>query len=827
MSDRNSTETTSDNLSDSATTLSRRGFMQRSAGALLAAGAINQLLPEAASAGTDKSECSRGAESTATDIEARYRRAQYLDQLKYTRKLRNTTLFPHWVGDSNVFWYVRELPDEKLEYRIVDAKSQSNQVAFDHEKLARSLAHAVGKKVVDRQELPLQSVEITLTPRTVSFEAFNEKWRYDDASGACTKLKSYPKEWGISPDGKKAVFVRDYNLWLRDLASGSEKPLTTDGEKFYVYSGMPTVYGRQEGQSLEVSWSSDSKWVFTHLIDTREVKVAPPLIQHVPTDGTLRPNFIHPDRRVAFPEDEHIECYRFVAIDVVTGQVNKADFEPTPVLYPPYVGYFSGGRGWWNKDNRRAYFVHLKRGGKNAQLVEFDTHTGNTRVLIDDPHDGVIAFQPISHLVPVFQPLPETNEIIWFSERDGCAHFYLHDLNTGKLKNAITEGEWVVRNLLHVDLGRRELFIQSSGRVPGNHLHYGDICRVNIDTGELTPVATSNDEHTVCDGRDAIVYGEARGVSANGKYIALTRSRVDTVPVSLLLDRDGNTLMEIETADVSALMDGMPWPESLKFKGADGKTDIYGVVFKPSGFSLDKKYPVIDSSHYFCFPTGSFSNSSHGFYLDAALLAELGFIVVMIAPRGSGMRDAKFNHTDRSLMAANNQADCVAWIRQLAEHYSYIDIDRVGISPIYGSVSSPLVGMFEYPDFYKVGVNISSAAYGRLNSSFGLYEGDWPDFEEMAENFKGKLLLIHGMMDDVIPVAITFRVVEALQKANKDFDMLILPNLGHSYSSYGMRRAWDHYVKHLLGIEPPKNFKLKTGYDLYKMKLAKMQAEKS
>ncbi len=839
LSNTNCTEHTEQN-----TGLTRRHFLQNSAGTLLMAGAGSQLLASSANAAlpqpgnaASESTCSK-ARQMQEDMEARYRRAEVLAQGGSARTMvLNTTIYPNWIGDTDNFWYERETWVGK-QYRLVNAKTGSNNSAFDHKKLALALAKASGEQV-DVDDLPLTDVDINLSPRTISFTAYGKRWDYHEGNQSCREKKVYPKEWGVSPDGKKAVFVRDYNLWLRDLKSGKESPLTKDGEKFYVYAGTPTVYGRQEAPSLEAIWSPDSRRVFTFAIDTRNVKVGAPLVEHVPSDGSLRPRVLHPDRRVAFPADEHIEAYDFFAIEVESGEIQKADFRPSPVLYPPYAGFFTGIRGWWANDSRRAYFIDLERGGKVGRLLEFDTHTGKVKTLIEDRTDSVFTFIPVSHIKTMLVPMPETDELIWFSERSGWSHLYLYDLKTGKLKNPVTQGDWIVRGVLHLDSKRRELFIQTADRKAfsgskqkaGRNPYYSDICRVNIDTGELTEVLSSDHEYVVCDQRNRITWSkDATGVSPDANYIVTTRSRVDQVPVTLLLDRNGRELFTVETADISGLPKNWQWPEPVMLKAADGKTDIYAVVYRPSDFSPDKNYPVLDCTYAYSAPIGSFTNSpvGSGRYFSPAAYAELGFIVVSVNQRGhERLRDKKFNDYQDPVMPVHHlvpnkfyKEDCVAAIKQLAARHSWVDIDRVGAAE-FGSIPHAVAGLFLHSDLYKVGVSINPIADYRIFASMGTDQDNRKPLEDFAENLRGKLLLIHGMLDNVMPAAMTFRLVEALQKANKTFDMLMLPTMGHSANGYATRRSWDHLVKYLLGVEPPKDFDLTTRIDLLYDKLSK------
>ncbi len=521
---------------------------------------------------------------------------------------------------------------------------------------------------------------------------------------------------------------------------------------------------------------------------------------------------------MAWPGDEHMEAYQFLAIEVDSGRIERADYPACPLFYPAILGFFTGRNGWWSHDSRRAYFLELEQDHKMARLIEFDTHTGKTRQLVEETSDSSVTLTPDSHLAPLLMPLLDSNELIWYSERSGWAHLYLYDLDTGQRKNPITQGSWLVRNILHYDAQRRELFIQTAGRVNHRNPYYSDICRVNIDTGQLTPLLSTDHDYMVCDqfSRESYSDPTARGVSPNGRYVVTSRSRVDDVPVTVLLDRDGKKILTLETADISGLPDNWQWPESVQLKAADGKTDIYGLVFRPSDFSPDKSYPVLDLSSSFLMPTGAFTNNLGGsmYYLPPMAYAELGFIVVMISGRGTGngLRDAAFATSDKGFSARYTQEDSIAGIKQLAQRFPYMDINRVGVGS-FGANSAPLTGLLDHPDFYRVGVSASPFGNGCLFAAMKPNPECVP-IDIKAKHLKGKLLLIHGMMDDVMPVAITFRLVEALQKANKRFDMLVMPNLNLDSTGYTILRAWDYFVQHLLGAEPPEAFKLTLGREL-------------
>ena len=755
-----------------------------------------------------------------------YKQAQTLLQGFMSNHLvLNDAVFPHWISGSECFWYKRETR-EFGEYRLVNARLKTNQLAFDHQALADSLALVSGRKI-DHLELPITEVEIQLLPKHIRFAAFHKHWVFNQDKNTCEELKIKHIDGLVSPDGKKNVFVRDYNLWICDLSSKEERPLTLDGTIDYGYAVAPSHYGAPFTQELQAVWSPDSRRLFTHQLDIRRVATTP-FVHHVPEDGSYRPHLR--EVKIAYPGDADIETYRLVVIDIESGVIQAADYGSLP-LCRFGAGFFSDEKlGWWCKDNRHAFFIDVVRGAKTARVVEFDSDTGETRVLIEEISD---TFVKLSHSVlerPVFLPLFESNELIWFSERTGWAHLYLYDLLTGELKHSVTRGKWVVRSLLHFDAKRREIIVQTAGRDHDINPYYRDICRVNIDSGDLTPLLSSECDHGVfesdsyhvkmrylhsLDGKDV------SGISPCGSYLVATRSRADKIPSSLLVDRDGQELMTVELAELVGLPDNWQWPEPFKLKGADGITDLYGVIYRPPNFSPKKSYPVLDfsCSHpgYSFVPHASFTNDHFcgEAYLTGASYAALGFVVVAIDVPGMPYRDKSFQDISYgNMVSCNSFADRIFILQQLANWYPYLDIDRVGLVS-GGSVTGPVYGMLKHPNFYKVAVmaaledvRFTPAAWGEMFEGVSTSQDEKYFAEDMVSRLQGKLLLIHGMLDTSTPATAVMRLIDALQRDNKDFDMLLLPVDGHPISEYAQRRSWDYLVTHLLGVNPPKEFNL-------------------
>lgn len=769
-----------------------------------------------------------------SDVEMRYERARLFEQQAMPaasgcpKPVLNALIKPIWLSGEKAFFYVHE-SQSGSEYRIVNAESGETSSAFDHAKFAQSLRGASGRTVNPKQ-LPITRIEIALRPLTVMFDAFDKRWRFCETSGTCDEITRVATNEIVSPDKTKSAFTRDSNIWCKDLKTGEETQVTDDGEQHYSY-GVATVVWGEPNNSPQIVWSPNSKRILTVRRDSRRLREMP-RIEFVPFDGSLLPK--KNCYRTALPGDEHVETYSVISIDLKDGQTIASQHSPIPTCRSGY-GLAGDRISWWASDSRRAYFVDVDRGEKTARVVEFDTDTGASRTVFEETTDTYLRIS-VSEFTPSFlQPLPESNELVWYSERDGWGHCYLYDLETGECKKQITRGEWLVREVLFVDHRNRELIIQTGGRHKGVSPYYRDVCAVHLDTGEVREIIRGDD--------DCLVLGDTtpegvftqltagtellRGVSPDGDYLVVTRSRVDRRPVTSLIDISGRHIAEIDKCDISGLPDGWSWPEPVEVLADDGKTKIHGVIFRPSNFSTNRQYPVIDASicspEVGAIPQGAFNcNLLDGlWFYQLAALAELGFIVVAIAGRGTSERDKAFR--DKSYgwaPSANFVDDRIAAIRQLSDRLLYLDLDRVGVLGLNG-MPGALYSLLERSDFYKVGVQQCLQDLRFMTSIYGeLYEGnsrhDHTQAEFLAHKLKGKLLLVHGLDDAMDPPIATIRMVDAFRKANKDVDTLLLPQAGaaqHIDSGYAVRRCWDYFVRHLAGEEPPENFLLVKGGD--------------
>jgi dipeptidyl aminopeptidase/acylaminoacyl peptidase len=518
------------------------------------------------------------------------------------------------------------------------------------------------------------------------------------------------------------------------------------------------------------------------------------------------------------PGDAVVTTIQRVIIDVDNPRVVRLKMDPDQHRSTQCDDVSCDG-GWddvyWSPDGTKLAFVSTSRDHKKENLRVADTATGNIR----DVYEETSATQFESGQGSVnWRYLPGSNEFIWFTERDGWGHLYLYDLTTGKLKNKITTGDFAVWRVLKVDEKSRVVYFLAGGREKGADPYFGQFYSIGFDGKNLRLLTPENANHEI-------------SLSPDGKYFIDTFSTADTPSVSVLRDTTGKVVANLEKTDISRLSaTGWKPPTRITVKARDGVTDLYGLMFTPTNLDPNKKYPIID--YIYPGPQGgsvgsrSFSPSRG----DHQALAELGFVVVMIDGTCNPLRSKKFHDACYGNMADNTLPDQVGAIKQLAAKYPYIDIDRVGIWGHSGGGFATAAAMFRYPDFFKVGISESG------NHDNRNYEDDWGEryigletkdangksnYEDQAnqnyaKNLKGHLLLAHGTMDDNVPPYNTLLVVDALIKANKDFDLLLIPNAHHGYgpaSSYMMRRRWDYFIRYLQGGVPPKEYELKPKQD--------------
>jgi len=753
----------------------------------------------------------QGPPLTAND----YERAE--SRLSYGTEpfIDNNNVRPEWLpGDR--FWY-RNLTAQGSEFILVDPAKHSRVAAFDQQKLAAALSTATGKQYTASM-LPFTSFTFSADGKSIIFEADGKQWSADlgnykvsennspmasPTAGRGGRRGGRGSIYNTSPDGKKEAFIKDWNLWVRDVDTKKETQLTTDGVKDYGYATDNA--GWKHSDNAILIWSSDSKKIATFKQDQRNVSD-----MYLVTTNVGKPNL--KAWKYPLPGDKDVAMIQRVIIDVDNPKVIVTKVAPDPHRATLSDDISSSGTlddVYFSSDNSKVAFVSTSRDHKNEKVRIADAATGDVREIFEE----TVPTQFESGQGAInWRYLDKTNEIIWYSERDNWGHLYLYDAATGKVKNQITKGDFVVTRLLKVDEKNRMLYFIADGRQAENP-YFSQLCKIGFDGKHFANLTPEAGNHQVT-------------LSPAGNYFIDSYSKPDVPPVTVLRDMSGKLITNLEKTDISRL-EATGWKPVTTFsvKAHDGKTDIYGLMITPTKFDPNKKYPVID----YIYPgpqggsVGSWSfAASRG---DGQALAELGFIVVEIEGTSNPLRSKSFHDMSYGNMGENTLPDQVTGIRQLAAKYGYLDTARVGIWGHSGGGFATAGAMFRYPDFFKVGIS-ESGNHENLN-----YEDDWgerynglaanSDYaaqanQNLAKNLKGKLMLAHGLLDDNVPPYNTLLVIEALEKANKDYDLVVFPNSPHGYgpySPYMMRRRWDYFVKNLLGAEPPHEYVLKTKSD--------------
>jgi dipeptidyl aminopeptidase/acylaminoacyl peptidase len=610
----------------------------------------------------------------------------------------------------------------------------------------------------------------------------------------------------LSPDGKLGAFIKDDNLFVRDVASGQERQLTTDGVKDFGYATDNAGWAKSDRAILV--WSPDSMKIATFQQDQRgvgEMYMISTKVGHPELTAWKYP----------LPGDKVITTIQRVVIDVPTAKVVRLQMPPDQHRSTLCDNVNCGNFGdlQWNPDSSDFAFISTSRDHKQEVLYVANITSGAVRKV----HEETVPTEYESGQGSVnFKYLPASKEFIWYSEQSNWGQIYLHDLTTGAVKNQITSGDGNVTQIQRIDDKARVLYFAGVGKEKGEDPYFVHFYKVKMDGTGQTLLTPDSGNHSI-------------EWSPSAKYFVDTYSKPDMPSTIALRDANGALVVGLEKADISKLVaTGWKPPTPITVKARDGQTDLYGLMYVPTNLDRTKKYPIVN--HIYPGPqTGSVGSRNFSAARgDAQALADLGFVVVEVDGMGTPWRSKKFHDAYYGDMGDNTLPDQVAAMKALALKYPFIDIDRAGIYGHSGGGFATADAMFRYPDFFKVGIAESG------NHDNRVYEDDWgeryqgleqkkPDGssnydaaanQTFAKNLKGHLLLAHGTMDNNVPTNNTLLVVDALIKANKDFDLLLLPNQAHGYGSEGnymMRRRWDYFTRYLLGAEPPKEYEIGAG----------------
>ncbi len=720
------------------------------------------------------------AQGTLTD----YQRADELSDL-YKSKTYYDQVNASWIDSTSLLWYTVNTP-KGTEYFLVDAEKGKKLPAFDQEKFAKILAKELDGEV-KTFELPIRNLEFNKDAQSVNFTSGRVKYHFDLRKYKIEKLEDLPERnrnqgyWGqnrnemdnepmISPDSLKEAFIRDYDVWIRDKKSKEEYRISWDGSEGDYYSSY-------------MFWSPDSKKLLANRY-TPGYKRMVHYVRSSPEDQ-LQPE--HSELEYAKPGDRL--PHRKPALFLVD--------EKKQILVPDdlYSEQFSLGGFKWRDDSRAVTFEYNQRGHQAYRIIEIDTEKGTPRVVIDEQCKTFFHYSGKKYRYD----LSDGKELIWASERDGWNHLYLYDGSTGKVKNQITKGSWPVRNVKYVDEENRMIYFEASGRETGDpyliHLY-----KINIDGTGLEHLTAEEGNHSTT-------------LSTNKEYFVDTWSKVDQAPQTALRSSlDGHVVLSLEKSDISELeRTGWKPPEVFVSKGRDGKTDIWGIIIRPSNFDPAKSYPVIEN--IYAGPHSSFVPKSFRTYNSMQALAELGFILIQCDGMGTSNRSKAFHDVCWQNLGDAGFPDRIAWIKAAAEKHPYMDISRVGIYGTSAGGQSSTGAVLFHPEFYKVAVSSCGCHDNRMDKIW--WNEQWMGYPigphyaassnvDNAYKLEGKLFLIVGEMDNNVDPSSTMQVVDALIKANKDFDLLVVPGMGHSSGGkFGEHKNRDFFVKHLLEVDPP------------------------
>jgi dipeptidyl aminopeptidase/acylaminoacyl peptidase len=747
-----------------------------------------------------------------------YERSEQLGRQVQGRVFKEK-ITPHWFRKDACFWYRNDLRSGKKEFILVDAEKGERRPAFDHAKLASALSQAA-RKNYSPEKLPFASIDLSDDLHTVRFEVGGVKWECDLQTYACSKTdpKEKPQEPAkpqptpneeevgqdpeassepqsqpprrppesrntttTSPDGKWVAFIKDFNVHLRPKESEQAQELTKDGKESQPWGNL--------------SWSPDSQTLIACKIEPGDRKEVY-LIESSPAGGGRAKLHSH-----VYPQPgDKFSAYELWLFDL------QNMTRPVPALESGVVARkvatdridFSGPPNLqWKPDGSSFTYEKTDRGHQRFRVIEVDARTGKARHLIDErSHTFINTHYGGRYL----NYLKNTEEIIYRSERDGWAHLYLIDMKEGKVKNQITKGPWVMRGVQSVDPQKRQLWFWAGGMLPEQDPYHQHLCRINFDGTGLVLLTPGNGTHTV-------------QFSPDKKYLLDTYTRVDLPPVhELRRAEDGKLICIVDQADTTALEEiGWKAPEVFHAKGRDGTTDIWGIVYRPRHFDPAKKYPVIEA--IYAGPHSSHVPKTFSPNRPGHQVAELGFIVVQIDGMGTANRSKAFHDVCWHNIKDAGFPDRKLWIKALAEKYPYVDVSRIGIFGTSAGGQNAMGALLFHGDFYKVAVAACGCHDNRMDkSSWNEQWMGYPVGPHYADNsnithagkLKGKLFLIVGELDRNVPPESTLRTVDAMIKAGKDFDLLVIPGAGHTDGgAYGMRRTKDFFVRHLLGVEPP------------------------
>ncbi|WP_035483490.1 S9 family peptidase [Gaetbulibacter saemankumensis] len=713
-----------------------------------------------------------------------YKKAIAIDSL-FKNKVFNTPEEFHWMPNNN-FWYINNSKQGKA-YYLVNTKSLNQRLLFDHKRMA----HAINKtlqKHVSAENLKIDDLHYSANENSLKFKFENLVLSCNLNEYNLNVIDSIKNNenrgyWGnrfdetnnkpvLSPDKTRLAFIKNSNLYIRNIKNNEEFQLSYDGALGNYYSSY-------------IKWSPDGKKIMAYKVK--------PGVEHTlyfvesSPENQLQPklqsrDYLKPGDELPFKSPQLFIVDSKKHIKIPTEEFNSQ---------------FSISDIHWREDSRAFTFEYNQRGHQAYKIIEVDASNGTVKVLVNEMSDTFIDYSSKKYRYDV----ADGSSIIWTSERDGWNHIYLYN-GDGTLKKQVTKGKWVVRKVIHVDEENKEIYFTASGLDKNQDPYFIHYCKIDFEGKHLTRFTSENGNHKVTFSKDY-------------KYYVDQYSRVDMPAISLLKSaKKQNTLLEIQKGDYKELLkQGWKAPEVFKAKGRDGTTDIWGIIIRPTTFDPNRSYPIIE--YIYAGPHDSFvPKDFHAYYWSMSSLAELGFIVVQIDGMGTSNRSKAFHDVCWKNLRDGGFPDRKLWMKAAAKKYPYMNVDKVGIHGTSAGGQNAGAALVFNSDFYDVAVSSCGCHDNRMdkiwwNEQFMGYPIG-PHYEACsnvvnAHQLKGNLMLILGEIDDNVDPASTMQFVNALIKANKDFELVTIPGMGHSAGgSFGARKRKDFFVKHLHGVTPPK-----------------------
>ncbi|WP_461643853.1 S9 family peptidase [Labilibaculum euxinus] len=713
-------------------------------------------------------------------------------------KVYNSGIQPNWIGKGDSLWYSTKTRKGN-EYFLADLKKKQKTPLFDHAKLAEKVSEFLHKEY---KAYDLKLTGLSLKGRdTLKFTV--------DTSCFTINLKNYqlksaanPEKRNITelpaPNNKQIAFIKDYNIYLKDKDGSNIVPLSTDGCETLSYgNSIPWEFVRNESKKQDVEygisayWSPDSKYLICSKFNRKEAQNL--YMYHSSPEKGLRAEVYSYERALA--GDTCLAKTSYVIFNIESGKQIECDL-------PEYASFLEGGFEW--KSNKHAYIIRYQRGYQTRELIDVNVETGKTRTVISETADTYVDVNMLLYRIN-----KTSNNIIWSSEKEGWNQLYLYDYETGKQINKITKGEYVVREICKVDDKKGKIYFTACGIEKGDP-YYTYLYSINIDGSGLKLLSPENATHTC-------------SISPNGKYVFDDYSRVD-LPNHFLIRsvKNGTKILDLAQLDIEDLV-AMGWkaPEMYKVKARDNKTDIYGVIYRPFNMDSTKRYPIIDGTYSGPQTIRTPKSFTSALYSMDVSLAQIGFVVITVDGLGSAYRSKKFHDFSYKNLGDIGAPDHIKAIKEMAVKYPYIDIENVGIYGHSAGGYDAAHALLTHPDFYKVGVSSAGNHDHRIAKAWWpeLYMGfpagkhyDEQSNLSLASQLQGKLMLAHGNMDNNVNAASSMRMADALIKANKDFELLLVPECDHSslyYNKYFIRKRWDYFVKNLWHKNVPNCYEIK------------------